>query len=205
MREKLKEHYDNLYSSEKIVFGSGRPSQLIEQLLDYTQSGTVLDIGGGEGRNAIFLAEKGFDVTVIDISSEGIKKLNNLAKEKNLDIETSIRDVIEDRIKKNYDIMVSSFMLHHLDKAEALGLIGNMMQHTSPGGFNVIATFTKDGDFFRKKPDTKQFYPDLGQIKEIYKDWEIVTYAEINSRAHATNKDGSPMFNISSQLIAKKI
>ncbi len=51
MREKLKEHYDNLYSSEKIVFGSGRPSQLIEQLLDYTQSGTVLDIGGGDVRN----------------------------------------------------------------------------------------------------------------------------------------------------------
>ena len=204
MREKLKKHYDQLYSSEKVVFGKGRPTDVVKELLKHTQTGTVLDIGGGEGRNAIFLAQKGFEVEVVDLSKSGIEKIDKKTKELNLNVKTKVQDVIEEYISDHYDVLISSYMLHHLSKDEGLGLIENMKKHTNDGGFNVISAFTKEGDFFKDKPSTNLFYPALGEIKQLYKDWHILDYKEEKRRARQKRPDGSLIFNITSLLIAQK-
>lgn len=204
MREKLKKHYDQLYLSEKVVFGKGRPTDVVEELLKHTQTGTVLDIGGGEGRNAIFLAQKGFEVEVIDLSKSGIEKIDKKTKKLSLNIKTKVQDITEEHISNYYDVLISSYMLHHLSKNDGLDLIEDMKKHTKNSGFNVISTFTKEGDFFRDKPDTNLFYPALGEIKQLYKDWNILDYKEDERRARQKRPDGSPMFNIASLLIAQK-
>jgi tellurite methyltransferase len=70
----------------------GVPSQEICEIASQLPAAArVLDLGCGEGRNALFLAGCGFRVTAVDISEAGIRKLEALAGERRLDIRTRIR------------------------------------------------------------------------------------------------------------------
>jgi tellurite methyltransferase len=63
----------------------GEPSEEIRKLVHLLPPrAKVLDLGCGEGRNALFLAQAGFDVTVVDISEAGIRKLRFVAERENL-------------------------------------------------------------------------------------------------------------------------
>ena len=86
MNEQIKKQYDSLYSLEGSMYGDGGPLKIVTKLVDYIDKGKVLDIGGGEGRNALYLAERGFEVTVTDLSGVGLDKLQSSAKEKNLNM-----------------------------------------------------------------------------------------------------------------------
>ena len=63
MKKKIAVYYDNLYSQEGYTFGGekGGPTNIVVNALKYINSGKVLDIGAGEGRNALFLAKHGFE------------------------------------------------------------------------------------------------------------------------------------------------
>jgi len=76
----VKDYYNKLYKNENNVFG-GKPIPLISKLLEYKSTGSVYEIGAGEGRNGLYLASKGFDVEMNDISDIGVKKINEKAKE----------------------------------------------------------------------------------------------------------------------------
>ena len=70
--------YDRLYTGRETTFGGGRPEKLVENILQYRSAGSVLEVGAGEGRNALFLAAHGFQVQAIDTSSVGLEKLRKL-------------------------------------------------------------------------------------------------------------------------------
>jgi 2-polyprenyl-3-methyl-5-hydroxy-6-metoxy-1,4-benzoquinol methylase len=55
------------------------PAEIVERILKYKSSGSVLDIGAGQGRNSLFLAKSGFSVEAIDSSEEGLKKTRSKA------------------------------------------------------------------------------------------------------------------------------
>jgi hypothetical protein len=80
-----------------------------------------------------------------------------------------------------------------------------MKEHTNAEGLNVISAFTGNGDFFRNHPKlTKNLYFKEGELKALYDGWEVLEYTEQESKARATNKDGSPMFNVLARILAKK-
>jgi len=95
-------------------------------------------------------------------------------------------------------------MLHHLSREEAMSLITQMQKHTNKDGLNVITIFTKNGDFYRKNPDTDKFYPEKDVLKKLYANWEVLEYEEIESQTWIKRPDGNPMINMSEKLIAQK-
>ncbi len=196
-------HYDKLYASEKVVFGEGKPESLVIRALDHLRSGKVLDIGGGEGRNAVFMAENGFDVEVVDVSKVGIKKIQDRAKELGINIKTKVADITEIEFG-NYDIIILSFVLHVIRRDKAVQLLRRVMEHTNPGGLNIVIGFTKKGDFFKDNPNVKSYYLDLEELKKIYSHWEIIEYVERNTKARQTKTNGDPMFNTTAFLLAQK-
>ena len=206
MKTRLQKHYDTLYTDAGHTFGGekGEPFDLVVESRRYIQSGKVLDIGAGEGRNALFLAVKGFEVEAIDLSKVGLEKLKSKAEKRGLNVKAHAKDITETKITGLYDYILLSFVLHHLSVEEAKALVTQIKEHTNKGGLNVIATFTRHGDIFRHSPSTKLFYPDRGGVKLMYVDWDVLVYKEENRKARKTCPDGSPMFNISALLIARK-
>lgn len=66
---------------------------LEEDIKYFSPTGNVLDIACGDGRNAIYLAELGYDVHAIDFSKEALIRLNYFCKEKNLEVKTDLVDL----------------------------------------------------------------------------------------------------------------
>lgn len=206
MGKKIADYYDDLYSGEEYVFGGekGEPHRLVAEAVRLMSPGKALDIGAGEGRNAIFLAKSGFSVEATDISSVGLSKIQARAKKEGVDVRTRAVDLTVEPIEGTFKLIVLSFVSHHLSKTEALKLIGAMKEHIEPGGLNVIMMFTREGDFFKDKPDTDRCYPEKGELKKLYGDWEILVYREEISKTRKKKTDGTPMENLASYLIARR-
>lgn len=198
------DHYNKFYSENHVTFGKGQPDSLIKSILEYRTSGSVLELGAGDGRNALFLAEHGFLVKAQDISEVGVEKIRKQAQERNLIIETEVSDLRTMTLDKSFDIIMCTFVLHHLSLDEAQRLIQQMRLRTNPGGLNAIATFTDNGDFYRKNPDSDNFYPSENKLKDFYPDWEIIKYSEAEGKAFAKKADGTDLVNVSARLLARK-
>ncbi len=153
----------------------GLPSQEIREIASQLPTAArVLDLGCGEGRNALFLAECGFRVTAVDISESGIRKLKALARERNLEIRSEVADMRTYQYSDLFDLIVSHGCLHLVERVSWQQLIPRFKAHTHPGGFNVVVVFT---DTLPPPDDLKDFCLGLFKEKEVfsmYSDWEVV-------------------------------
>lgn len=194
--------YDKLYTENESAFSS-EPQECVGRILDHKHGGTVLEIGAGDGRNALFLAKHGFDVTAQDISPVGIENLNKRAQALGVSVEAEVADA-RGEIQRPYDVIVSTFVLHHLHHEDALDLIARMQERTLQGGLNVLTVFTKQGDFYRNDTDTTHFYANQYELRELYHDWEVVECREVEGPARKKKPDGSAMRNTWVELVARK-
>jgi 2-polyprenyl-3-methyl-5-hydroxy-6-metoxy-1,4-benzoquinol methylase len=82
-----KHEWEERYEQKKLPWDTGRPDSQLMQLLSRWPKcgGNVLEIGCGTGTNAVWLAEQGFQVTGMDISSNAIAVARQRAKEKGVD------------------------------------------------------------------------------------------------------------------------
>jgi tellurite methyltransferase len=82
--------WDSRYSRRNFVYGKTPAKFLSDNYSHIKYGGKVLDMGMGEGRNAVFLAQKGYQVIGVDISSVAVKKSNLLAKEFGVNLKTIV-------------------------------------------------------------------------------------------------------------------
>ena len=198
----LIKRYDQLYQKEDF-FGS--PSDIVRKFLAYASSGSVLDLGAGQGRNSIFLAERGFVVTAIDASEVGVQKLRDVAHAKSLPITAAVQDMREYPFSESFDVIIAQLVLSYVGSAEGVAMINTMQSHTHPGGFNIITVVTRDSDQFRYRPSAEQyFYPDAGELKTFYAGWEVLEYTHRKQPARKKLPDGSHMINTIEEMIARK-
>ena len=211
MREKIatmtnhvSAYYDRIYSENRTTFGTA-PVPLVEKVLNCINSGRAIEFGAGEGRNSLFLASKGFQVTAIDISSAAIEKIKERAEAERIVVDAKVADITQLEPTDTYDLVVCTFTLHHLARNQALDFLEKMKRCTRSGGFNLVTSFTKSGDFYRKNPNTDKFYLDEHELKNLYSDWEVVTYFEKEGKAFAKHPDGTPMSNVVAGIIARRL
>lgn len=106
--------YDTYYKNENL-FGDPYP-ELIHFFKKHTSKGKVLDLGCGQGRNAIPLARIGFDVLGIDNSKVGIDQMNQTAKTENLPLEGIVTDIFQFENYSNFDFVLLDSMFHFTKK-----------------------------------------------------------------------------------------
>lgn len=73
--------WDERYSSSELVWSTG-PNGWIEEICAELEPGTVVDLAAGEGRNALWLAERGWEATAVDFSAVGLDRARRLAAER---------------------------------------------------------------------------------------------------------------------------
>ncbi len=107
MQDKVKPWNDR-YSGADFYYGTEPNDFLKECASQIPAQGKVLCLAEGEGRNAVFLAGRGYAVTAVDQSEEGLKKLNILAEKHGVKVETIVADLNDFQIiESHWDAIVS--------------------------------------------------------------------------------------------------
>lgn len=110
----------------------------------------VLDIGCGQGRDAIFIAELGHHVTGVDISANGIRDLNTAAKRRGLDISGITSDLRSYEPTNTFDILLIDRTLHMLPKPDREQSLARLLPCIRSDGWLLIADETKNFNDFEK-------------------------------------------------------
>ena len=152
----------------------GPPSEEILALLPRLPTGSkILDLGCGDGRNALPFAAAGFEVHAIDKSSRGIERLLTRASEHGVSIDAWVQDLSDYTPNQSYDVIITHGVLHLLRSNHCLHLIHQIQATTNVGGWNVHAVFT---DRLPQPMDLAPFvhrpFPE-GELAELYESWEI--------------------------------
>jgi len=151
--------------------GAPIPNKIVGNILDYKKSGTVLDLGVGWGRNALFLAMAGFKVTGLDKDDNQINAFRQKALDLGVAIIAEKADLRNFNITESYDVIVSTSVLHFITNPKKI--IHEMKQHTKTNGLNVISVFTKEN------PDKNFTYLfEQNELKGYYDDWDTLIYNE---------------------------
>jgi len=112
--------YDQYYKTEDL-FGKPYP-ELMEFFAHLPKKGKVLDLGCGQGRDAIAIARMGYTVTGIDDSKVGIQQLNAIADYEKLDLTGTIMDIYAFDDFQEYDIiLLDSTILLEKTRRRSLG------------------------------------------------------------------------------------
>lgn len=135
--EQDQSRWDNKYATEQYLFGR-EAIPFLEDHVDLLPKGPVLDLAMGEGRNGVFLATKGFQVTGVDISEVGLKKAQALAAERGVTIKTIVADLETYDIPPNsFDVIICTYYLQR-------DLFLKIATALKPGGIALIETYTMD-------------------------------------------------------------
>ena len=169
----------------------------------FPPNASVLDVGCGEGRNAVFLAKLGHSVDAFDLSAAGIAKACGIARASGVNVNFFCCALENYVFEKDYDIILSHGVLHLPPKEDRDIFIDKMRSSTKVGGYNVIGIFT---DRLPATPDNAPFTHSLfkvGELPEKYRDWELVHHQE--GTFSDTHPGGIRHEHAYERIIARKI
>jgi SAM-dependent methyltransferase len=133
--------WDQRYSIEEYVYGTEPNEFLAETLRGLNNGGRALCLAEGEGRNAVFLAGRGYEVHAVDASAVGLAKAERLARERGVRIVTEVANLDGYRIDPGaWDLIVSIFC--HLPAPVRRALHREVVAGLRPGGYFVVETYT---------------------------------------------------------------
>lgn len=168
--------YDQRYGSGSLYW-SAKPSAVCFEILKRIppdRAIRLLDIGCGEGRNALFFARNGYEVDAFDISQKGIEKAARLAKEMGVSLNVFAGNVLEHRLSEEYDILFSTAVFQCIPEGKRSEILENYKTHTRPGGLNVFSVFVTK-PFISPAPDEDANSTPWrsGELFSYYHDWRI--------------------------------
>lgn len=200
--------YDTRYNTEEYYWGL-IPNRIcfdLMRLLPPVKPYRVLDIGCGEGKDAVFFAKCGYVVTAFDVSEQGIEKAKKLAEYNKVHVRLFKADIFDYHPDGEYDIIFSSGVFHFIPPAHRRELCDSLKAHTAAGGINAFNVFVKK-PFIHRAPDstrdeTKRHPWLSGELFGYYHDWLFCTCKE---EIFDCNSGGSPHKHCMDTLIAQKV
>jgi SAM-dependent methyltransferase len=163
--------WDERYNASHLINGTA-PSDFLASVAGYLpQCGTAFDLAGGEGRNSIFLAERGLEVVAIDISMRALEKCLRIARERGVSVDAAAADLTQFVIPGNsLDVIVN---FNYLERSLAAMIIDGL----KPGGLLVFETLTED--HLKWKPDfNPQFLLKRGELLGVFRGLHLLKYRE---------------------------
>ena len=190
---------------EKIIDYTKNPLAIIsdaaKKILKYKKFGSVLDVGTGTGRNALFLAKKGFDVTALDSVKNKLTTLKKLAKKQRVQLTFRHANIVTFKPSKKYDIVLALVSLHFLKDPQVPKIIERIKKYTKSGGLNVITVHTKRNIV---KSHNRPHLFKKNELRNYYRNWQILEYKEVWGHLFRTETNQKPVRKHRAELIARK-
>ena len=128
--------WDVRYAKAELEWGA-EPNRFLVQEIEGLEPGRALDIAAGEGRNAIWVAARGWTVTAVDFSPVAIEKARRLAAERGVDVEWVVADVVDYAPGTEvFDLAVVFYL--HLVASEMRKVLGRAAAALRRGGTLLI-------------------------------------------------------------------
>ena len=197
--------YDSRYLS-KANYWDFKPSSMAYKVLELSpplnKELRLLDIGCGEGGNAIFFAKNGYKVTCFDFSGVGLQKTKENAQKHQVDIKMFQSDINDFVCTENFDIIFSSGTLQYLLPEKREALIENLKNHTNENGLHVLHTFVKK-PFIALAPDAEpqENLWDSGELLYLYRNWKTENFVE---EIKPCNSSGVPHQHVHNRIWSRK-
>lgn len=195
-------HWDEKFKEEEYIYGV-KPNEWIRTIFNEQGNSKIALLAEGEGRNAVYLAGLGNQVTTYDYSREGIEKTKRLAASEGVNVDTNLQDItVEKALPLNtYDISINVF--GHVPKEGKLNMFSNMVGCVKPGGLIVFELYSKKQlEFQTGGPKNIDMLYEVDEIKEYLKDSsvEVIKLEEI-----ITTRNEGKMHNGKSAVIQGKL
>lgn len=170
MSDTEREHWDHRYATEGAR--STEPAAFLVEVVDrFPAQSRILDVGGGSGRNAIWLAQRGHDVTIADISEPGLQLALQAATEAGVNVTTVAMDFDEDPIPAGpWGVIVDfHFIKRHL--------FPEFRRVLRPGGLVVFCRATVR-NLERNDRPPRPYLLDVGEGWDLFDGFELLIARE---------------------------
>ena len=135
-------NWDERYRDPGYFYGTA-PNNFLVSVIGRIPLGRVLSLAEGEGRNAVYLASRGYEVTAVDGSAVGLGKAQALAAERGIEIVTVLADLADYPIEPaRWDAVVALYC--HLPPSLRALLHRAVVRGLKPGGVFVLEGFSKE-------------------------------------------------------------
>jgi tellurite methyltransferase len=167
-----RKRWDKRFGRREFALGK-EPNPLLKRHIHLLPKGRALDVATGEGRNAVFLAQKGFEVDAVDISEKGLKKARKLAREKGVRINTFLIDLDQYQIEKGrYDLIANFYFLRRR-------LIPRIRKGLKKGGKVIFETYLLEHRTLGTGgPKQAKYFLKPNEPLRLFKNFRILFYRE---------------------------
>jgi SAM-dependent methyltransferase len=185
--------FNNIYASTSPGF-STQPNALLISTIEGRTPGRALDVGMGQGRNAVFLALKGWDVTGFDMSDEGIATARKNAERAGVKL-NAVRETNEayDYGTGQWDLIVFMYEPFPITSSDYIGRLRKSMK---PGAIIVIESFGDEAS----APNRPATAIDPAQLLAAFRDFRILRFED----ADAIPDWGGPAKRRVARMVAEK-
>ncbi len=164
--------WDKRFGRKEFALGK-EPNPFLKKHIHLLPKGKALDIAAGEGRNAVFLAQNGFEVDAVDISEKGLKKTQKLAREKGVKINAFLVDLDQYQIEKErYDLVANFYFLKRR-------LIPRIRKGLKIGGKVIFETYLLEQRMLGTGgPKQAKYFLKPNEPLRLFRNFRILFYRE---------------------------
>ena len=131
--------YEKVFQEEPAACGDPYP-EFVEFFRDADRAFTILDLGSGQGRDAIQAAVCGHSVRCVELSPTGVRQTNERAAELGLDVRAEVGDLRTYQPSGQFDVVVLDRVVHMLKQTEEKQALLSMAQSAvGPAGYLLLA------------------------------------------------------------------
>ena len=196
--------YENQYGDDDYFWGIVPSTMCLKvlELLPQDRPLKLLDIGCGEGKDSVFFARCGYEVSAFDISERGLEKVKRLADAAHVNVRAFRANIWDYRLNEYYDVLYSSGVLHYIKPELRDEVMKNYRTHVSTDGLVALHTFVTKPFIERDDQRKIVWLWKSGELFTYFHDWYIESCSEYIFNC---NSSGMPHKHAANRLFARNI
>ena len=201
----IRTNYEKWYEGDQYYWGL-EPASFLDELMKLCPPSAgikVLDIGCGEGKDAVYMAQKGYDVTAFDLTDNGIRKTLALADQRGVKIKAFVDDINTFDTDEQFDIIYSSGTVQYLFDGNKKEFFDKIDRMTRPEGIVFFNVFVEKS-FLELPPDwdKEEKMWKSGELFTYFADWKIERIDEV---IFEDLSGGIPHYHCMDTIVCRKV